>query len=258
MTTKYDIIPPKSTGEKEWKHDNLPEPPFRLLIVSPSASGKTVLLSNLISGEQFPYAKYFGKNIFLFSSTFALGDSSMQSTTNLQDKNVFSTLDIDVLMGIVEDQQSIIMSYGKEKAPPILLVLDDVAQMLDHRAKETLKSLFFSMRHSKISLILLIQSYKSIPRAMRINATDLVFFAIANTSERTCIAEEMPCDMHHFQSILDNATSEKWSFLVVHNKNQMERRFQKRFTGSFYRIHKSHSRPRNTNGGMDDGTELEN
>jgi hypothetical protein len=94
----------------------------------------------------------------------------------------------------------------------------------------------------KISMILIVQSYKSVPRAMRINSSDMVFFYIGNDNERDVIASEMPTDQKLFLHILDDATAEPFSFLVVHNKKGIEQRFQKRFTGDFYRIKKTPNR----------------
>jgi len=245
----YSIRPPPS-APKEWNLPDLPEPVFRMAIVSPSGAGKSVLLSNIISNPSFPYRELFKKNIFLFSSTFHLEDPSFAMSDNISKRNVFSSLDLGILQEIVADQNGIIQSYGKPKSPHVLLIFDDVAHQIDYRATQYLKSLFFSGRHSKISIIFLTQSYRSLPRPVRINTTELIFFQINNTSEREVIADEMPIDKHLFYAILDNATTEPFSFLVVFNRNPLHRRFEKRFTGDFYSINHraSHSKPRNTNG----------
>lgn len=245
----YSIRPPPE-APKEWNFPDLPEPVFRMAIVSPSGAGKSVLLSNIISNPSFPYRSLFSKNIFLFSSTFHLDDPSFAMSDNIQKRNVFGSLDLDALQEIVADQNGIIQSYGKQKSPHVLLIFDDVAHQIDYRATQYLKSLFFSGRHSRISIIFLTQSYRSLPRPVRINTTELIFFQINNTSEREVIADEMPIDKHLFYAILDDATEEAFSFLVVFNRNPLHRRFEKRFTGEFYQINQraSHSKPRNTNG----------
>jgi hypothetical protein len=245
----YAIRPPPAIA-KEWNYPDLPEPVFRMAIVSPSGAGKSVLLSNIISNPSFPYRELFKKNIFLFSSTFHLEDPSFAMSDNILKRNVFSSLDLATLQEIVNDQNGIIQSYSKPKAPHVLLIFDDVAHQIDYRATQYLKSLFFSGRHSKISIIFLTQSYRSLPRPVRINTTELIFFQINNTSEREVIADEMPVDKHLFFAIMDDATEEPFSFLVVFNRNPMHRRFEKRFTGDFYSINHraSHSKPRNTNG----------
>jgi len=132
----------------------------------------------------------------------------------------------------------------------VLLIFDDVSHQINYTATQYLKSLFFSGRHSRISIIFLTQSYRSLPRPVRINTTELIFFQINNSSEREVIADEMPIDKKLFYAILDDATTEPFSFLVVFNRNPLHRRFEKRFTGDFYAINQraSHSKPRNTNG----------
>jgi|688.fasta_scaffold265413_2 hypothetical protein len=244
----YAIQPPPPKA-KEWNHPNLPEPVFRCIITAPSGSGKSVLLANMIASPEFPYREYFGKNIFIFSSTFHLDDPSFSIADNIKKKNVFEGLDVGIVSGILEDQESIIMSFGKDKAPPVLLIFDDVSHQLSHSASQYLRQIFFSGRHRKVSILWLVQAYKSLPRAMRINATECIFMAIGNSGERECIQEEMPIEKKAFLAILDDATREPYSFLVVFNRNPMNKRFQKRFTGEYYSInHNSHSRPRNTNG----------
>jgi hypothetical protein len=241
-------IKPPPKQPKNWDTPDLPEPVFRIAIVSPSGSGKSVLLSNFISNPSFPYRGLFKKNIFLFSSTFHLTDPSFAMSDNIPKKNVFENLDIGILDEIVRDQESIITSYGKDRSPHVLIVFDDVGHQINYQATQYLKGLYFSARHKKISLIFLIQSYRSLPRAMRVNCTEMVFFQIANTGERDVIADEMPIDKRAFYAILDDATEEPYSFLVVFNRNPMNKRFQKRFTGEWYNYRLSHSMPRNTNG----------
>jgi hypothetical protein len=241
-------IKPPPKQPKNWDYPDLPEPVFRIAIVSPSGSGKSVLLSNVISNPSFPYRELFKKNIFLFSSTFHLTDPSFAMSDNIPKKNVFENLDIGILDEIVRDQESIITSYGKERSPHVLIVFDDVGHQINYQATQYLKGLYFSARHKKISLIFLIQAYRSLPRAMRVNCTEMVFFQIANTGERETIADEMPIDKRAFYAILDDATEEPYSFLVVFNRNPMNKRFQKRFTGEWYNYRLSHSMPRNTNG----------
>lgn len=52
----------------------LPRPPFRLLIVAPSGTGKSNLIRNMLTRPEFGYAKVFGKNIWVVSPTKDLDD----------------------------------------------------------------------------------------------------------------------------------------------------------------------------------------
>ena len=53
------------------KFTHLPNPCecFRLIFFSPSNSGKSNVIKNMITRSEFSYLKYYNKNIFLFSST---------------------------------------------------------------------------------------------------------------------------------------------------------------------------------------------
>ena len=96
-----------------WKYPSLPVPPFRLIVVAPSSSGKSIMISNFISSNNFPYRNYFGNNIFIFSPTFKMG--SMEGMTNIKKENIFDTFDVEVLNSIIREQKDLVELYGKKK-----------------------------------------------------------------------------------------------------------------------------------------------
>mmetsp|Transcript_7526 Transcript_7526/g.11386 ORF Transcript_7526/g.11386 Transcript_7526/m.11386 type:complete len:120 (+) Transcript_7526:486-845(+) len=57
-------------------HQFLPNPStcFRLLIFAPSNSGKSNLIKNLITRDEFGYNKHYANNIFLFSRTIRIDE----------------------------------------------------------------------------------------------------------------------------------------------------------------------------------------
>lgn len=206
---------------------------FRTIIYAPSSSGKGVLLNNLIGSGKFPYKKIFGKNIFIFSSTFSLGDDSLEDI-DVPAENVYSTLDEAVLREILEEQKGNIAEYGKKKCPALLFVFDDVLSQISSKKASVLREIFYSGRHYKINILMLVQSYKGVAKPMRTNSTHSIFFAIDNQKEREVIKEEQNADPKVFDEILKDATEEKYSFLVVNHKAQKQRRFQLRFTNQYY------------------------
>ena len=64
----------KQSNSHPLNHSLLPNPRecFRLIIFSPSNSGKSNLIKNIISLDNFGYSKYYKNNIFLFSQTILL------------------------------------------------------------------------------------------------------------------------------------------------------------------------------------------
>jgi len=238
MTKEFLIKAPKTTDEGREKVDKLlPQMPFRILCVGNSASGKGVLFNNFLGANtQFPYKSIFKNNIFMFSSTYALGDKSLDNL-DIPDENTFDNLDEDIIRQILLEQKLNIAEFGKNHCVPILIVLDDVLTQLSHKKNSIVRELFFSSRHYLISLFFMVQSYRSVPKPMRTNCTSLIFFQTNNTKERGSIIEEQNAPTKVMEKILDDATEEDYSFLVVNNKvHDKNLRFQKRFSSTFYTL----------------------
>ena len=118
-----------------------------------------------------------------------------------------------------------------------MILLDDVLTQLSHKKNSIVRELFFSSRHYLISLFFMVQSYRSVPKPMRTNCTHLVFFQTNNTKERNSIIEEQNAPSKIMEKILDDATEEDFSFLVVNNKvHNKNKRFQKRFSSIYYNL----------------------
>ncbi len=237
MTKEFVIKPPKGTDEHKEKIDKiLPQMPFRILVTGNSASGKGVLCNNFL-GENtgFPYKNIFKNNIFIFSSTYALGDKSL-ANLDIPEENCFENLDEDIIRQILLEQKLNIAEFGKDACVPILILLDDVLTQLSHKKNSIVRELFFSSRHYLISLFFMVQSYRSVPKPMRTNCSSLIFFQTNNTKERNSIIEEQNAPTKVMEKILDDATEEDFSFLVVNNKvHDKNFRFQKRFSSHYYR-----------------------
>ncbi len=240
MKKEFQIIPPTYTDEDRHPvHDLLMPLNFRLLMVASSKSGKGVVLNNIL-GPNFPYLNIFGKNIFLFSTSYSLGDKSL---TNLEkyipEQNCFDTLDLSVLQELKDECRRNIMDFTKEKAPSILIVFDDILTSVNNnKTNDIVRELWFSGRHYNISCIMCIQLLRGISRAVRTNSTHMLIWNVENTKERKTLEEEMPCDSKLFVKILDHATNiEPYSFLKVNLKEKdKNKRFQLRFTDQYYQL----------------------
>ena len=207
--------------------DHMMQPPFRGLYIAPSFSGKSLAISNLLTNPVFQYQKLFGKNVFIFSPTLSLGDPSM-ANVEIDAENVFSDYDEGIINSIVEEQENIIHEFGKHKAPHILLILDDVITSLPDSKRDLMKKLFFSARHRLISIIVTSQSFVAIPRALRLNASNLFIISV-NTSEVKRIAEEQPINSNIFREIYNEATEEPYSFLHINMKKHFKKRYYLRY-----------------------------
>lgn len=232
MNSLDNIKPLVKEEPIKWDYPTIPVPPFRLVVVAPSNTGKSVMVSNLISSDNFPYKKYFKENIFIFSPTFKMG--SMTGMDNIKKENIFDTFNVEVLNSIISEQKDLIETYGKKKSSPILIILDDVVGELDAKKKEFLKRAYFGLRHYNGSIILLAQQYKMIPKSARMNCSDTVLFEVANENELRDITDEQNIEKNRFLNIYDYATQvEPYSFLCIRHKHAKQKRYQLRFTTQY-------------------------
>jgi len=235
---EYIVKPPISSDENIEKIDKiLPQIPFRILVSGNSASGKGVMCNSFFGkNTEFPYNEIFKNNIFVFSSTFSLGDKSLQSL-NIPPQNIFDKLDEEIIEQIIHEQRLNILEYSKKSAPQICILLDDVLTMLSHKKNSIVRELFFSGRHYKISLFFMVQSYRSVPKCMRTNCTNLIFFKNNNSKEINSIIDEQNAPTKLMKHIMEDSTKEDFSFLVVNNKSHDDnKRFQKRFSTFYYNL----------------------
>jgi len=224
ITNKYDI------------HPSLFDINFRLLIIAPSNSGKSVLLANLITSDEIGYNKIFKKNIFIFSSTIHMGDPAFSEVKNVKEDNIYNQYDEQVLSELMAEQEANIKEYGKNKTPHILIILDDLIHELPTSRRNLLQRLFYSGRHFNISLIILSQMYKSVEKAIRLNSSDIILFETGNNNEIKAIADEQAIDPKEFIRIYKDAVSTEYSFLVIHNKKPIKSRYQRRLSNYIYEI----------------------
>jgi hypothetical protein len=151
---EYIVKPLVKEEEVPWDHPTLPQPPFRILNIAPSNTGKSVLTSYMLGSDELPYKNYFKTNIFLFSPTMRLGSMQMP---DIKEENIFDSFDVNTIEAIKNEQVALVEKYGKKKSVPLLFVLDDVIADLDKDRKETLKRLYFGIRHYNGSIIMLSQ-----------------------------------------------------------------------------------------------------
>lgn len=180
------------------KHMPDPTHGFRYIVVAPSLSGKSFMINDLLTNPKYGYTKVFDPICtFVFSPTFAYDDSykALRKRMKMYQDNIRSDLasdDFDFIKQILARQRK---AKKVGKARPTLLLIDDLVLKLSPRKLSIITDLFYSGRHDKISIIISSQSYKSVPRAMRLNCCCMSFFTNnLNSSEKRVIAEEAPDD----------------------------------------------------------------
>jgi hypothetical protein len=208
----------KKRVKKVPKHMPNCEQAFRLCVVAPSMSGKSYMINDMLTNKKYHYNKVFDPVCtYVFSPTYASDTSYKDLKKKMKgyEENCVDHLDFDLLDAIIERQKR---AKKMKKARPTLVLIDDLITAINPRKLTTLTDLFMRGRHHYINIILTSQSYKCIPRAMRLNACSLAIFTNnMNAGERACIAAEMPDDhfLHLAKRLERKQGYNRWDFVYL-------------------------------------------
>jgi len=209
---------------KQSEHEYLPKLPIRGIILAPSGSGKTVLLSNIIVNL---YKGCF-ERIYVFSPSIGVDDTlnpiieyqKKHLETN-DDKLYFTEYHEEDLINILDQQKSVI-EYQKKtkqrKLHSILIIIDDMADDSKFsRSSKTLHTLFIRGRHFGISVLVSSQKYNALSPIIRVNALSLIVFKLRNYQELDTVMTENSAvlDKKLLLEIYKKATEEKYNFLYI-------------------------------------------
>jgi GTPase SAR1 family protein len=164
------------------KYDHLPQPPFRLVCVGSSNSGKSNMIKNLLTRDEFGYNKFFGENVVVFSKT--LGLDSTWSSLGLPKTHMYREWDDEVVRQI--------MAYSKKQKNGLLLLLDDLIsdpKAFNKKNANLLTELFYTGRHHRISLCITSQRLHAVPSGMLGNCSQMCVFRLKTRRERESFLE---------------------------------------------------------------------
>ena len=168
-----------------------PNKSFFMIICGKAGSGKTSLLLNMMMSkkENRIYRKVFDKIVLVMPK------NSRRSIKNnpfddLPDDQVFENFDEDVIQKIKENKEEFDKENEKKtRSRNQLLILDDITAYLKDDPKGLIE-LSTNRRHMKLSILLLVQFIRAVPRPVRFQITDVVFFKPANELDVKIIKEE--------------------------------------------------------------------
>ena len=229
---------------KQSAHSHLPRLPARFIACGPSASGKSVLLVDMLLRL---YRGCFAR-IYVFSPSCGGLDKTWDPLIKYCENELgckkeecfFSEWNEGTLAKIVEDQSKI-TAYAKgakhTHLHQIAVCVDDWADRRDvcHRPDNILSTLYIRGRHAAISTFLGVQRWCLADPVCRAQATSLAIFRLKSNKDLSMICDELGAlfDPETIREIYKTAVDDRpYSFLYVdltaHKKDDM---FYLRFDG---------------------------
>lgn len=214
-------------------NDSLVQPPFQMVVVSPTNSGKSTMIVNLITRKQFGYADYFTR-VRVWSESLCT-DNIWQVLTDKQLGDSFDEYDEEKIREVWDEQKERVLSEGREKHRE-LWIFDDMVSNLKKGSGGTksnvIMDLYMRGRHTNISIIVTSQSYKMMPTTTRKNARWLILFQITNLEELKAIYNELGIEptFRDFRQMCAKVWEHKYAFV---NSHIFEPRIEDRYFFNF-------------------------
>ena len=205
----------EETKEHNPNWPQIPDNPYRMLIIGGSGSGKTDSLFNLIINQpdidkfylytKYPYeAKY----------QFLIKKRERTGFKHFNDSKAFNEYPNDM-----DDIYKNIKEYNPNKKGKILIVFDDmIADMLSNRKLNSIvPELFIRGRKLNISVVFITQSYFAVPKNVRLNSTHYFITKIPSKQELHQTAFNHSSDIYFkdFMNLYKECTAEPCSYLVI-------------------------------------------
>jgi hypothetical protein len=206
----------------------LPKHPFSMVINGSTGSGKSNFCCSLFMKKDLHH-KYFHEIIFI--SPTCKTDSIVKHL-KLEDDACIDNITIEGLQSILDEQRKIIKDKGETwvgKNHRVCLIFDDIVGNTKLMNSKPFRDCFIANRHYHISVIILTQSWRLLPRSIRLQANSAVFFPMSKSETNRLCEDLCPAGKtnREFEKIIHEATKEKYSFLHILNTVPMEQRYRR-------------------------------
>ena len=231
----YELSPVKFNVDGSLGSHILPPFPsqsFFMVICGRAGSGKTSLLINMLEskGDNRIYNRVFDKIVLVMptNSRKSLKDNPLD---DLPADQTFEEFSPDVIKKIKEIRDDFDVLDKKKKRPRNqLLILDDItATLKNNDIMKSLIELATNRRHLKLSIVLLVQFLRAIPRPVRFQCTSIVFFKPSNILDTQILKEKyvnLPTDQ--FNDLIRFIFVDSHDFMFIDkNSEQYYKNLQK-------------------------------
>ncbi len=218
-------------------HPNLPDfnHPQVILMIGSRNVGKSNLMVNICMRMDWGICDCLDE-VFIISPN-ALQDKSLKPLRDRYEGNIYTNP--KAIDSTVHDILKYQQSFSAEDRPHSLIYYDDAVQKNSHTYNQ-FDLLSTRSRHSRLSLATCVQKLKSAKAIYRNNATVVFLFKTRSNKERQDLYDyygALKYNRKDFYKILDYATKEPYSFLMVKLEGkdapQYYRSFQENITNKF-------------------------
>lgn len=215
-TEAVSLQPPTFICDTIIRYVPLPWPRMAsyIVITGPSRSGKTSLLVNLLTNKKL-YNRAF-ENVIVVMPTHSITSLKRNIFEGLPPEKIFHELTLESIQNIYSQ----IMEYASDEENT-LLILDDVTSNLKNpELLKFLNMLVCNRRHLRLTLVMLVQFYNSIPLSNRKTITHLVMFKSKNNAEKETVREELtPFNRDDFNVLLRYVFDKPFEYLLIDRDN---------------------------------------
>lgn len=202
---------------------------FFLVIVGIPGSGKTSMMVNLLTSKNNNrvYNNVFNK-IFLVMPSKSQTSIKNNPFEEIPEEQKFERFNYEVIESIQNSYEEYIKNKKeriekKKKIKPfhMLLICDDITATLKNKNIEnSLLELTTNRRHFKLSIIIMVQYLRSIPKNIRFQISHCVFFKPSNELDAKIIREEfVNMKANDFIELKDFVWKDRHDFLFMDKNN---------------------------------------
>ena len=226
---KVKVYKSKKQGIKQPKacEDGiLPKLHCTYLIIGRSGSGKTNILLHLLNSKSL-LKDAFDVIIYLSDSC----DDTCKDNLKIPKENFVKDWDEEFVEKIIKSQENSVKKNGYLKTKNICLIFDDILSKPKFLNSKTMMKCVTACRHFNISCIFNTQSYKKLPRTIRLQARGLVLFP-SSLNELVKFSEEQALpnmSNRKFLEAIQYITNEPYQFCFINNDAPMNEKLRKNF-----------------------------